>query len=170
MTPGIVTVMYQCLVSYRYQQLGYQWGLHVNIRSKSDCSGVPPSDFHRLWFYRQLKNERPQSSSSISRSRLKFSLNPVIPTVYTGQSRSRSYNFALAHFLNLEGLFPWVVIFLTSIDPLRSIVTVRREFISFHQNDGIVHFRSFQSLARKTYISHGNDFPSLNFDHGQTYM
>ena len=141
-----------------------------DIRSKSDCSGVLPSDFNRLWFYRQLKNERPQSGSSILRSRLKFSLNPVIPTVYTGQSRSRSYNFVSAHFLNLEGLFPWVMIFLINIDPLRSIVTVGREFISFHQNEDIVHFRSFQSLARITYISHGNDFLSLNFDPGQTYM
>ena len=62
------------------------------------------------------------------------------------------------------------MIFLINIDPLRSIVTVGREFISFHQNDDIVHFRSFQSLARITDISHGNDFLSLNFDHGQTYM
>ena len=105
----------------------------------------------------------------VLQSRQNFSLNPVIPTVYTGQSRSRSYNFVLSHFLNLEGHFPWVMIFLTSIDPLKSIVTVRREFISFHQNDDIVHFRSFQSFARITYASHGNDFLSLNFDHGQTY-
>ena len=105
----------------------------------------------------------------VLQSRQNFSLNPVIPTVYTGQSRSRSYNFVLSHFLNLEGHFPWVMIFLTSIDPLKSIVTVRRELISFHQNDDIVHFRSFQSFARITYASHGNDFLSLNFDHGQTY-
>ena len=76
--------------------------------------------------------------SSIPRSWLKFSLNSVIPTVYTGQSQTRSYNFVLAHFLNLEGPFQWVMIFLTSIDPLKSMVTVRREFISFHQNDDIV--------------------------------
>ena len=61
------------------------------------------------------------------------------------------------------------MIFLASIDPLTSIVTVRREFISFHQKDDIVHFRSFQSIARTTYASLGNDFLSLNFDHGQTY-
>ena len=61
------------------------------------------------------------------------------------------------------------MIFLASIDPLTSIVTVRREFISFHQKDDIVHFRRFQSIARITYASLGNDFLSLNFDHGQTY-
>ena len=38
------------------------------------------------------------------------------------------------------------MIFLISIDPLKSIVTVGREFISFHQNDDIVHLRSFQIL------------------------
>ena len=58
--------------------------------------------------------------------------------VYTCQSWSQSYNFVLAHFLNLEGYFWWVMIFLTSIDLLKSIVTVKREFISFHQNDNIV--------------------------------
>ena len=61
------------------------------------------------------------------------------------------------------------MIFLTSTDPLKSIVTVRREFTSFHQNDDIVYFKSFQSFARITHASHGNDFLSLNFDHGQAY-
>ena len=86
--------------------------------------------------------------------------------VHTGQSRSRSYNFVLTHFLNLEGPFRWVMIFLTSIDPLKSVVTARREFISFHQNDDIVNVRSFQSFALITKASHGNDFLSLNL---QTY-
>ena len=89
--------------------------------------------------------------------------------VYNGQSRSRSYNFILAHFLNLEGPFRWVMVFLTSIDPLKSMITVRRKVILFHQNDDIVHFKSFQSLTRITYASHGNDFLPLNLDHGQTY-
>ena len=89
--------------------------------------------------------------------------------VYNGQSRSRSYNFILAHFLNLEGPFRWVMVFLTSIDPLKSMITVRRKVIFFHQNDDIVHFKSFQSLTRITYASHGNDFLPLNLDHGQTY-
>ena len=90
------------------------------------------------------------------------------PTVYTGQSRSRSYNFVLAHFLNIKEPFRRGMIFFTSFDPLK-YTTIRREFISFHQNDDIVHFRSFQSFARITYVSYGNDFLSLNFDHGQTY-
>ena len=37
-----------------------------------------------------------------------------------------------------------MMIFLTSIDLLKSIVTVRREFVSFHQNDDIVHFISLK--------------------------
>ena len=61
------------------------------------------------------------------------------------------------------------MVFLTSIVPLKSMVTVGRKVISFHQNDDIVHFRSFQSLARITVASYDNDFLSLNFDHGQTY-
>ena len=61
------------------------------------------------------------------------------------------------------------MIFLTSTDPLKPIVIVRPEFISFHQNDDIVNFKSFQSFARITHASQGNDFLSLNFDHGQTY-
>ena len=52
------------------------------------------------------------------------------------------------------------------IDPLKSVVTARREFISFHQNDDIVNLRSFQSFALITKASHGNDFLSLNL---QTY-
>ena len=61
--------------------------------------------------------------------------------------------------------------FLTGIDSLKYIVTVRHEFIAFHQNDDDdVHFRSFQSFARITWAGHGNDFLSLNFDHGQTYQ
>ena len=56
------------------------------------------------------------------------------------------------------------MVFLTSIDPLKSMITVRRKVIFFHQNDVIV-----QSLTRITYASHGNDFLPLNLDHGQTY-
>ena len=84
-------------------------------------------------------------------SRLKFSLNPVIPTVYTGQSRSRSYNVVLVDFLYLGGPFRLVMIFSTSIDLLKSLVTVRCMLVSFHQNDDIVHFRSFQSIVRIAY-------------------
>ena len=53
------------------------------------------------------------------------------------------------------------MILLTSIDPLNSMVTVRRELISFHQNDDILRFRSFQSLARMTHAGYGNDLLSL---------
>ena len=90
--------------------------------------------------------------SSFPRSRLKFSLNPVVR------------RFILANPDNVR-----VMIFLTSIDPLKSIVTVRRKFISFHQNDDIVNFRSFQSFALITTVTnnHGNDFLSLNL---QTYI
>ena len=90
--------------------------------------------------------------SSIPRSRLKFSLNPVVR------------RFILANPDDVR-----VMIFLTSIDPLKSIVTVRRKFISFHQNDDIVNFRSFQSFALITTVTnnHGNDFLSLNL---QTYI
>ena len=90
-------------------------------------SFVEPSDFNS-----NVVNKGTQCGSSIPRSRLKFSLNPVIPTVYSGQSRSRSYNFVLVHFLNLREPFRWVMIFSTSIDSLKSMVTVRRKFISFH--------------------------------------
>ena len=50
-------------------------------------------------------HEGSQQGSSILRSRLEFSLNPVITTVYTSQSRSRSRscNFVLVHFLNVRG-------------------------------------------------------------------
>ena len=80
-----------------------------------------------FWVKNSHSYEGPQYDSSIPRSRLKFSLNPVIPMVDTGQSRSRSYNFVLAHFLNLEGPFQSVMIFLTSIDPLKSMVTIRHK-------------------------------------------
>ena len=46
-------------------------------------------------------HEGPQQGSSIPRSRLEFSLDPVITTVYTSQSRS--CNFVLVHFLNVRG-------------------------------------------------------------------
>ena len=57
----------------------------------------------------------------------------------------------------------------TSVDPLKSTVAVRRKFISFHQNDDIVHFRSFKSFARVSHASQGNAFLPFNSDHGQTY-
>ena len=80
-----------------------------------------------FWVKNAHSYKGPQYDSSIPRSRLKFSLNPVIPMVDTGQSRSRSYNFVSAHFLNLEGPFQSVMIFLTSIDPLKSMVTIRHK-------------------------------------------
>ena len=47
------------------------------------------------------------------------------------------------------------------------MVTVRCRFISFRQNDDIVHFRSFQSIVRSNErCSHGNDFLPLKFDQG----
>ena len=52
-------------------------------------------------------------------------------------------------FLNLKGPFQWLVIFKTSIDPLKSLLTVRRKFNFFHTND-IVHLRSFLSFSRIT--------------------
>ena len=57
-------------------------------------------------------------------------------------------NVFLVHFLNVRGPLRLVVIFSTGIDPLKYLVTVRQKFISFHQNDDIVHFRSFRSFAR----------------------
>ena len=57
---------------------------------------------------RILQSRNPDQSQS---------LNPVIPTVYTGQSRSQSNNSVLVHFLNLGGPFWWGIIFSTSIDP-----------------------------------------------------
>ena len=57
-----------------------------------------------------------------------------------------------------------VVIFSTGIDPLKSLVAVRRKFISFHQNDDIVHFRSFRSFARTKYAIHSNDFITITSD------
>ena len=50
------------------------------------------------------------------------------------------------------------------------MITVRHEFISFHQNDDIDHLRSFQSFAQIRYASHGNDFLLFDLDHGQTYQ
>ena len=53
----------------------------------------------------------------------------------------------------MKGPFRWAMIFSTSIDPLKSLLTVSRKFIFFHPND-TVHFRSFQSFSRITYTSH----------------
>ena len=93
--------------------------------------------------------------------------NQAIPTNIFSQSRKfrrlilanlDHKNVFLVHFLNVRGPLRLVVIFSTGIDPLKSLATVRRKFISFHQNDDIVHFRSFQSFARTKYAIHGNDF------------
>ena len=61
------------------------------------------------------------------------------------------------------------MIFSTSVDPLKSTVTVRRKFVYFHQNDDIVHFRSFKSFTRLSYVSKVNDFLPFNFDLGEKY-
>ena len=53
------------------------------------------------------------------------------------------------------------MIFSASIGPLKSIVAVMRKFISFHQNDGTVQLRSFQSLAQIGYATQGNYFLRL---------
>ena len=56
-------------------------------------------------------NEGPQKDCSIPRSRLKLTLNPVLPTVYIGQSWSWSYNFVLVHSLEVSGPHRWVMAF-----------------------------------------------------------
>ena len=60
------------------------------------------------------------------------------------------------------------MIFSASIGPLKSIVTVIRKFISFHQNDGTVQLRSFQSLAQIGYATQGNYF--LRLTSSRTYV
>ena len=67
-------------------------------------------------------------------------------------------NAFLVYFPNAKGPLRYVMIFSTSIDPLKFLATVRWKFISFHQNDDIAHFRSFQSFTRINYASRGNDF------------
>ena len=78
--------------------------------------------------------------------------NPAVPTKIVSQSCNPKglyrpipipiIHFVQAHFLNRKEPFRWVMIFSTSIDPLKSIVAIRREFISFHQNHDSW-FRSF---------------------------
>ena len=73
-------------------------------------------------------------------------------------------------FIYLQSLkwpFRSVMIFSISIDPLKSLLTVRRKF--FHQNDATVHFRSFPGFSRIKYTSHRHDFLLLNFDHGKEH-
>ena len=114
---------------------------------------------------------------TISNQERKKFFNPAIPTKIFSQSSNPDglyqpipiIKFFLVHYLNLRETFQWVMIFLTSSDPLKILLTVRRQFISFHQNDDILRFRSFQSFARITHASHGNDFLQLNFDHWKMY-
>ena len=68
---------------------------------------------------------------------------------------------------SLKGSFRSVMIFSISIDPLKSLLTVRRKF--FHQNDATVHFRSFQGFTRIKYTSHCHDFLLFNFGHGKEH-
>ena len=86
--------------------------------------------------------------------------NPAIPTKIFFQSRNPDglywpipipiIQFCLSPFPKLGRAFSVGDDFLTSIDPLKSMVNVRCKFISFHQNNDIVYFRSFQSFARIT--------------------
>ena len=149
---------YCCLISSTY---GFCY--RVILESSSICPIILAQKISSLNVYGQKIlsfrgnvqfYEGPQKGSSIPTKLFSQSRNPdglyrpiPIPII----------QFCLIPFPKLRRAFPWVMIFLTSIDPLKSIVTVRREFISFHQNDDIVHFRSFQSFARITYASHGND-------------
>ena len=106
--------------------------------------------------------------------------NPAIQTKIFSQSRNRDGLYRpipipiikvfSVHYLNLKGPLRWVIIFSTSIYPFKFLFTVRRNFISLHQNDDIVHLRSFQSFARITYTSQGNDFLPFNFDNGKMYQ
>ena len=56
-------------------------------------------------------NEGPQKGCSIPRSWQKLTLNPVLPTVYIGQSWSWSCNFVLVHSLEVSGPHRWVMAF-----------------------------------------------------------
>ena len=56
------------------------------------------------------------------------------------------------------------MIFSTSIDLLKSLLTVSRKFIFFHPND-TVHFRSFQSFhEERTLVTVSSSF-RFPFDH-----
>ena len=97
----------------------------------------------------------------------KCSLIPEIPTVNTGRSQSWSFcGFFLVHHIILKGPFRWVRIFSIGIDPLKSLLTVTREFTSFPQSNDMINFRSFQSFTRVKYTSHCNDFLPFNYDQG----
>ena len=106
-----------------------------------------------------------QKGSLIPRSRLKkCSLIPEMPTVKTGRSQSWSFcGFFLVHHIILKGPFRWVRIFSIGIDPLKSLLTVMREFTSPKR------WMSFQSFTRVKYTSHCNDFLPFNYDQGKTF-
>ena len=106
--------------------------------------------------------------------------NPSIPTKIFSQSRNPDglyqpfpipiIQFCLSPFPKLREAFPVDNDFFNQHWSVK-VYSHRKAWIYlFHQNDDIVHVRSFQSLARITYASHGNDFLLLNFDHGQTCM
>ena len=93
---------------------------------------------------RTTKKER-----SIPQFRLKSFLNPVISPVILANP-DPDHTICLSLFPKLGRAFSVGDDFLSSIDPLKSMVNVRCKFISFHQNNDIVYFRSFQSFARIT--------------------
>ena len=94
----------------------------------------------------------------------KYSLIPEMPTVKTGRSQSWSFcGFFLVHHIILKGPFRWVRIFSIGIDPLKSLLTVMREFTSPKR------WMSFQSFTRVKYTSHCNDFLPFNYDQGKTF-
>ena len=103
--------------------------------------------------------------------------NPAVPTKIFSQSSNPDdlyqlvliIKFFLVYYLNLNGAFQWVMIFSTSIDILKILLTIRRKFVSLHRNVDIFHFRSFQIFARITYASYGNDFLPFNFDHWKMF-
>ena len=79
--------------------------------------------------------------------------NPAIPTKIFSQSRNPDglyWPIPIPIVQHTRRAFSVGDDFLTSIDPLKSMVNVRCKFISFHQNNDIVYFRSFQSFARIT--------------------
>ena len=91
-----------------------------------------------------------QKGSLIPRSRLKFSLDPEIPTVNTGRSQSSSFCFFLSPSHNIKSAF-----------------SMGDDFLNWHRPvevfDDIINFRSFQSFPRVTYTSHSNNFLPFNY-------
>ena len=78
LTKKYLTLLPQCIACY----------LTLTTLKRTHLSELSISRFSTY-----IRKEGFQWVSSIPRFRLKFSLNPVIPMVYTGESRSRTYVF-----------------------------------------------------------------------------